>query len=263
VEGEIATATREVPRFAAGGKGSGGGGPSEVAARLASRQRLATKYSRFEAEVCRGSSLLQVAGSKCVCVRSKTGSALGYQALVCFVTVSGFARGSCWLLGYKVQQVCGRCVSWGLAVYGILNPEGAGTCERGGGGCLLTHDSLANPAAGPTRQRGQVWGGGCQWLQRQQVVGRGASWGLDCCRCSGHKAGLRQRWDLGPSCFKRSVVERGAKGVKSPHDLCPHTTMGEPPQLFGGGGGEANPDRCSTRSSCCMWVGGATGWLPC
>lgn len=57
VEGEIATAAREVPRFAAGGKGSGGGGPSEVAARLASRQRLATKYSRFEAEVRIGALL--------------------------------------------------------------------------------------------------------------------------------------------------------------------------------------------------------------
>jgi hypothetical protein len=51
VEGEIATATREVPRFAAGGKGSASGGRSDAAARLASRQRLATKYSRFEAEV--------------------------------------------------------------------------------------------------------------------------------------------------------------------------------------------------------------------
>jgi hypothetical protein len=51
VEGEIATATREVPRFATGGKGSARGGRSDAAARLASRQRLATKYSRFEAEV--------------------------------------------------------------------------------------------------------------------------------------------------------------------------------------------------------------------
>lgn len=70
MEGEIATAAREVPRFAAGGKGSGSGGPHEVAARLASRQRLATKYSRCEAEV----SLLTAV--RCVVGRGVVGKGL-------------------------------------------------------------------------------------------------------------------------------------------------------------------------------------------
>ena len=59
VEGEIATASREVPRFAAGGKSSSGS--SDAAARLASRQRLATRYSRFEAEVRQAGCLQGVA----------------------------------------------------------------------------------------------------------------------------------------------------------------------------------------------------------
>lgn len=63
VEGEIATATREVPHFAAGSKGSASGGRSDAAARLASRQRLATKYSRFEAEVSLAGRLETVCGS--------------------------------------------------------------------------------------------------------------------------------------------------------------------------------------------------------
>jgi hypothetical protein len=54
VEGEIATAAREVPRFAGGSKGSSTSGRGDAASRLASRQRLATKYSRFEAEVSQG-----------------------------------------------------------------------------------------------------------------------------------------------------------------------------------------------------------------
>lgn len=62
VEGEIATATREVPRFAAGSKSSTSGGRPDAAARLASRQRLATKYSRFEAEV----SIMECAWSTCM-----------------------------------------------------------------------------------------------------------------------------------------------------------------------------------------------------
>jgi hypothetical protein len=50
VEGELATAAKELPRFAAGGATSRTSS-SSAAARLASRQRAAIKYSRFEAEV--------------------------------------------------------------------------------------------------------------------------------------------------------------------------------------------------------------------
>eukprot|EP00775_Hariotina_reticulata_P011922 gene11922-12066_t len=50
VEGELAMAAKEVPRFAAGGAVSRTGS-SSAAARLASRQRTSIKYSRFEAEV--------------------------------------------------------------------------------------------------------------------------------------------------------------------------------------------------------------------
>ncbi|WIA39698.1 hypothetical protein OEZ86_005761 [Tetradesmus obliquus] len=54
VEGEIATATKEVPRFAAGGAAARAGGnssSSSAAARIASRRGAAARYSRFEAEV--------------------------------------------------------------------------------------------------------------------------------------------------------------------------------------------------------------------
>jgi hypothetical protein len=56
VEGEIATATKEVPRFAAGGAaarsaGASGSSNSSAAARIASRRGAAARYSRFEAEV--------------------------------------------------------------------------------------------------------------------------------------------------------------------------------------------------------------------
>jgi hypothetical protein len=56
VEGEIATATKEVPRFAAGGaaaRSAGTSGSSSAAARIASRRGAAARYSRFEAEVSR------------------------------------------------------------------------------------------------------------------------------------------------------------------------------------------------------------------
>jgi hypothetical protein len=63
VEGEIATATKEVPRFAAGGAaarstGASGSSSSSAAARIASRRGAAARYSRFEAEVGRSQGVL-------------------------------------------------------------------------------------------------------------------------------------------------------------------------------------------------------------
>lgn len=55
VEGEMATAAKEVPRFAAGGAAAtssgSSGGSSSAAARIASRRGAGARYSRFEAEV--------------------------------------------------------------------------------------------------------------------------------------------------------------------------------------------------------------------